>query len=1069
MPPSPFSQRPSPGPALLTVVALAAGPAGAVADQATGANRHDTLAFQALEWRSIGPFRGGRSVAVAGSAARPKEYFHGTTGGGVFKTTNGGLSWFPVTDGYFGGTIGAIAVSESHPDIVYVGAGERSLRGNVSHGDGLFKSTDGGRRWSPIGFAESRHIGRIRIHPTNPDIVHVAVFGHVFGPHPERGVYRTTDGGRSWRRTLFRNDSTGAIDLVMDPSDPNVLYAALWDMQRKPWLLKSGGAGSGLFKTTDGGDTWTELTRSPGLPTGVIGKIGVALSPALPRRVWAIVEAADGGLFRSDDGGRSWTRISTDPELRRRPWYFSHLSADPTDSNTVYYLGIPLLRSTDGGRTFERLLTPHVDHHDLWIAPNDPRRMVVANDGGAQVSEDGGRSWTSVAQATAQFYHVHATNEFPYRVCGAQQDNTTLCGPSRANGGIDIGQWQEAGGGESGWVLSHRDSVHIVYAGSVMGELTRKDMIRDQIRVIDVWPDYQFSHPTRHQKYRFTYTFPIWMSPHDPNVLYAGSHVVHRTRDGGSNWEVISGDLTRNDPATQGPSGGPITPEHTGPEMFSTIFVGAESPHTPGVLWTGSDDGLVHLSRDGGRTWTNVTPAGAPKWMRVSSLEPSRYDAGTVYIAANHYQLDDNRPYLFKTKDFGRTWVSIVAGIPADEFTRVLREDPVRRGLLYAGTERGVYVSFDDGANWQSLRRNLPPVPVHDLVVKDSDLVIATHGRSFWVLDDVTPLRELTPEVVQRPAFLFGPAPANRAVFANSGQLRVGGSDGAIGGTPSAANPPSGAIVYYWLRLPASAIQLEFLDSEGRVIRRFEASAVADPTSRAVDAHAAVRSRRAEALSTRPGLQVFAWDLRYPPAVTFRGMNTWAGDTPGPMVLPGTYSVRLTVDGHSQVRTLAVERDPRSNASLADDSAKFEVHRRIVSRVSEANNGVRTIRNVRAQLRERIHALTPEQQRAIGRRAEPILEILAGIEAQLYQVRGRGSPVQLNDKLARLADVVDQTDGRPTAQVTQVYQMLVAQLEQVLSTLHGTLDRLDAVNRYLRSVGLLPIIPGTEELAPSPS
>jgi photosystem II stability/assembly factor-like uncharacterized protein len=1023
-----------------------------------GSTVYDALAFNAFEWRLIGPFRGGRSVAVAGSAARPNEYYHGTTGGGVFKTTNGGLSWFPVTDAYFGGTIGAIAVSDSNPDIVYVGTGERSLRGNLSHGDGMFKSTDGGRTWSFIGLGESRHIGRVRIHPTNPDLVLVAVFGHIFGPHDERGIYKTTDGGRTWRRTLFRNDTTGAMDLAMDATNANVLYAAFWDAQRKPWLMKSGGPGSGLFKSTDAGETWTELTRAAGLPTGVLGKIGVAVSPAKPSRVWASVEAIDGGMFRSDDGGATWAKVSSEIELRRRPWYYSHVIADPRDPDTVFYLGIPLLKSTDGGRTFSRISTPHADHHDLWIAPNTPGRMVVGNDGGAQVSNDGGRSWSAVAQATAQFYHVHATNDFPYKVCGAQQDNTTLCGPSRAPGGIEIGAWQPVGGGESGWVVSRRDNPHIVYAGSVMGELTRTDLQRDQRRVIDVWPDYPFSHPTRDQKYRFTYTFPIWMSPHDPDVLYAGSQVVHRTRDDGTSWEVISPDLTRNDPDTQGPSGGPITPEHTGPEMYSTVFVGAESPHTAGLIWTGSDDGLVHVTRDGGRTWKNVTPSGAPTWMRVSSVEPSRHDAGTAYVAANHYQMDDNRPYLFKTTDYGRTWTTIVKGIPSGEFTRVLREDPIRRGLLYAGTERSVYVSFDDGANWQSLRRNLPPVPVHDLVVKENDLVITAHGRSFWILDDVSPLRQLTPEVVQSDFHLFSPVPANRAVFSNPGLLRAGGDDGSVGGVPRGANPPSGALIYYWLRTPTASISLEFLDARGTLIRSFTGRRTTSSTPRL-----AVNEP-----STVPGLQLFAWDLRYPGAVTFRGMNTWAGDTPGPMVLPGTYTVRLTVSGQAQTRTLKVEADPRSAATESDNVAKFEMMQKIVARVSDANNGVRKIRNVKIQIAQRSKTLSTVQRAEFERVSAALVESLTSIEGKLYQLRGRGMPVLINDKFARLGDIVDETDGRPTAQVVDVYEMLVPQLSGLLASLETTLSQLAPVNDFLRSAAQPAIVPSTDELSLAP-
>ena len=771
------------------------------------ATAYDTSMFHALSWREIGPYRGGRSVAVAGSAARPLEFWMGTTGGGVFKTTDGGASWDPATDKYFGGTIGAIGVSESNPDIVYVGAGEFDIRGNVSHGDGVWKTTDDGKTWESLGLTETRQISRVIVDPHNPDVVYVGALGHVWAPNAERGVYKTTDGGKTWRKVLFRNDSTGVSDMAMDPNDPNTLYAAMWQAGRKPWLLVSGGAGSGIFKTTDGGEHWTELTHNPGLPKGIIGDIGITVSPADPQRVYAIVESDSGGVFRSDDGGATWTRTNQERKLRQRAWYYSRIFADPKDSNTVYVVNVSFFRSTDGGKTFNPIAVPHGDNHDLWIAPNDPKRMIESNDGGATVTFDGGKAWSDEDYATAQFYHVTTTTDFPYKVCGAQQDNSTLCGPSRWPGGIPISEWQEVGGGESGYIQVRPDSTNIVYAGSY-AYLSRMDLSNGQRRDIIPWPDNPMGHSAEDLKYRFQWTFPILISPHDPNTLYLGSQVLFRTHNGGQSWEIASPDLTRHDPATLGPSGGPITKDQTSVEYYATIFAIAESPVVKGVIWTGSDDGLIYVTRDNGKTWSNVTPKDLPPFTRISIIDASHFGAGTAYVAANRYQLDDDAPYLYKTSDYGKTWTRIDAGIDRTQFTRTIREDPERRGLLYVGTERGVWVSFDDGSHWQSLQRNLPKVPVHDLEVTQGDLVAATHGRSFYILDDVSALRQLTPEIAQAPMHLFKPRAAYR--------VNWGGGFGGGGGRehPVGKNPPNGAVVYYTLSSPNQKVTLDFLDAK---------------------------------------------------------------------------------------------------------------------------------------------------------------------------------------------------------------------------------------------------------------
>ncbi|HZF66475.1 MAG TPA: glycosyl hydrolase, partial [Gemmatirosa sp.] len=652
---------------------------------------YDSSAFSALAWREIGPFRGGRSVAVAGSAARPLEYWMGTTGGGVFKSTDGGMSWQPATDKHFGGTIGYIAVAESNPDVVYVGTGEYAIRGNVSHGEGVWKTTDAGKTWSFLGLKDTRQISRVRVHPTNPDIVYVAAQGAFWGPSKERGIYKSTDGGRTWQQILFRDARTGASDLVLDPSNPDVMYAAFWESYRNSWSMSSGGPGSTIMKSTDGGRTWAELRGNPGLPKGLLGNIGLAVSPANPRRLWAMIEADSGGVFRSDDAGATWTRTNDERKLRQRAWYYSRVFADPKDTNVVYALNVSFYRSADGGRTFKAIPTPHGDDHDLWIAPNDPQRMIEGNDGGANVSVNGGKAWTDQQYATAQFYHVTTTNDFPYKVCGAQQDNSTLCGPSRAPGGITTNLWHDAGGGESGYIAVDPRNPDVSFAGSYGGLLTRKDMRTGRSMQVNPWPDNPMGISSRDITYRFQWTFPILFSPHDPRVLYAAGNHVFRTTDEGRSWDIASPDLTRKDPKTMGPSGGPITRDQTGVETYATIFTLAESPKAKGVLWAGSDDGLVHVTRDGGATWANVTPRDLGDFTRVSLIDASPHDAAVAYLAANRYGLGDLRPILYKTADYGRTWTRIVNGIAPEEFTRAIREDPERRGLLYAATERGVW------------------------------------------------------------------------------------------------------------------------------------------------------------------------------------------------------------------------------------------------------------------------------------------------------------------------------------------------------------------------------------------
>lgn len=1064
---------------------------------------YDSTAFAALKWREIGPFRGGRSVAVAGSSKRPNEYYFGTTGGGVFKTTDGGITWAPVTDKYFGGTIGAVGISESNPDIVYVGTGEYPIRGNVSHGDGVWRTSDGGKTWSFLGLAETRQISRVRVHPTNPDIVYVGAQGHVFGPNSERGAYKTTDGGKSWRRVLYRNDSTGITDLVLDPNNPEILYAAFWQAWRTPWQLVSGGAGSGIFKSTDGGEHWTEITRNPGLPTGVIGNIGLAVSPMNSKHLWAIIEADSGGVFRSTDGGATWARTNTERKLRQRAWYYTRIFADPKDESSVYVLNTGMYRSTDDGKTFKSIQIPHGDSHDLWIAPKDAERMIEGNDGGANVSFNGGKSWSEEDQATAQFYHVVTTNHFPYRVCGAQQDNSTLCGPSRKSGGIDIGDWYDVGGGESGYIAVRPDTPDIVFAGSYGGLLTRKDIKTGFERNVNPWPNNPMGHDAADAKYRFQWTFPIVISPHNPSRMYVGSSVIFQSDDEGQTYKAISPDLTRHDPRTLGASGGPITKDQTSVEYYATVFTIAESPRVAGVIWAGSDDGLVNVTRDGGKTWKNVTPAGLPEWARISMIDASNFSAGTAYLAANRYQLDDFRPYLYKTTNYGESWTPITNGIPSTEFTRVVREDPEHAGLLYAGTERGVWISFDDGANWQSLRRNLPIVPIHDLAIKEGDLIAATHGRSFWILDDLSALRQMQPEITRSAAHLFKPRKVYRAGFGG------GGGSGAAGGHPTGANPPSGAVVYYWLRAANQVVTLDFLDAQGKVIRSFTSrqdSTVAADSVRAdsvrvarsdsllragvkEDSTARKEARGEETggssddgprrrpppprVADKAGLNMFAWNLRYPDASTFTNMIFWAGGISGPTALPGAHTVQMRVNGQSYTQPLTIVKDPRSTATAADLREQFDFLIRVRDKTSQANDAVRTIRNLKAQLSDRAPKMPANKQAAFSRAVDAITERLSAVESEIYQVKNQSGqdplnyPIRLNNKIAALAGVAGGADAKPTSQLYTVYNDLSAQLDRQLQAMRGALVTLPAINASLKAAGLPEIVPSTAEIKAS--
>ena len=1005
----------------------------------------DSTRFHGLHWRMIGPWRGGRVTAVAGHADQPLTYYMGATGGGVWRTTDAGITWQPMTDSTrMSGSIGAIAVAPSDPNVVYVGTGEATVRGNVAPGNGLYRSTDGGRSWQARGLADAGQITEIVIHPRDENLVYAAVLGHIFGPNPMRGVYRSRDGGGTWERVLFRSDSAGAIHLEMDPTNPRVLYAALWQARRYPWTFVSGGPGSGLFKSTDGGDSWTEITRNPGLPAGVIGKIGVAVSPANPQRVWAIVEAEEGGVFRSEDGGGTWRRVNEERRLRQRAWYYTYIHEDPRDPNTVYVLNTGFYRSVDAGATYEAIRVPHGDNHDLWIAPNDPARMINSNDGGANVSFNGGASWTPQDnQPTAQMYHAFATAEGPfYRVCGGQQDNSTICVPSRTTGGsigtsdYDVG----VGGCESGHVAVRPDNPDVSFAGCYGGQLDRYDRATGQERAINVWPVNPMGWGADSLRERFQWTYPIVLSPHDPDLLYVTSQHVWRSRNEGQSWERMSGDLTRNDKAKQGPSGGSITRDDTSVEYYGTVFSFAPSPRDSQVLWAGSDDGLIHVTRDGGRTWTNVTPRDLPEWTMISTIEASSHDPGTAYVAATRYKLDDFTPYLYRTSDYGRTWRRITAGIPATHYTRVIRADPVRPGLLYAGGEFGVYVSFDEGARWQSLQLDLPITPVHDLVVHEGDLVAATHGRSFWILDDLGPLRQAADVAGTPVAHLYRPRSALR--------IRGGGGFGGGGGPGASSNPPNGVVVDFVVRRPegdSTPVTLEFLEADGTRIARYASNA----------------RERSERLEVANGHNRFAWNLRYPEAARFDGLIMWAGSTAGPQAVPGQYQVKLTVGGWEATVPVTVVLDPRLRVSQADLQAQFDFLIEIRDAVSAANNGVTQIRNVRSAVEGAVGRIPQGQGDSVRALARSITADLGAIERELYQTQNRSNqdplnfPIRLNNKIAALNGLVSSAEARPTDQARETFVVLKAELDGLLARMNVIIGtRVPAFNEAVAGLNL---------------
>jgi photosystem II stability/assembly factor-like uncharacterized protein len=1028
--------------ALVVAAAIAAAvlfmPVPAPALRAQAAPGIDATLLAGLRWRSIGPARGGRSIAVAGSSTRRDEYYFGATGGGLWKTTDGGVTWRPVSDDFFkSSSVGALAVAESQPDVVYAGMGEVQLRGNVIQGDGVYKSTDAGRTWAHTGLARSMVISRLRVHPTNPDVVYAAALGDPYGPNQERGIFKSTDGGKTWNNVLFRNNQTGAADLSMDPKNPDVLYAGFWEVFRTPHSLSSGGPGSGLFKTVDGGKTWTELTKNPGLPAPLWGKVGVSVSGADANRVFAIIEAADGGVFLSNDAGATWTRVNEDRRLRQRAFYYTRIYADPQARDTVYILNTGLYRSTDAGKTLAAIRVPHGDNHDLWIASSDPRRMINANDGGGNVSTNGGESWTDQDYPTAQFYNVFTTAHVPYHVCGAQQDNSTACVPSTGSGEL-----YAVGGGESGYIAPDPKDVDVFYAGSYGGLMTRINRRTGERRAINIWPDNPMGFSASDITERFQWTFPIVIAPADPKTLYATSQHVWKSTNEGQSWQRISPDLTRHDPATLGPSGGPITLDQTGVETYATVFTLAPSALNGSVIWAGSDDGLVHVTRDAGKTWTNVTPADLPPFTRISLIDASPHDGGTAYLAGNRYQRSDRAPYVYKTSDYGKSWTKIVNGLPAGDFPRAVREDPKRKGLLFLGTETGFYVSFDDGGVWQPLRTGLPVTPVHGIQIKNDDLVIGTHGRSFYVMPNIGILRQVSRETTNQPVVLFDPSDAIRSV------------------SPTLT-------IDYFLKQPADSVTVEILDAQNTTVRTFtgaaaapgRAGAQAETPSRDDDEEGGGRGSAPPRVGVVAGINRFTWDLRYPNARDFPGLILWAGSTRGPIAPPGRYQVKLTAHGVSKTQEFAILRNAQvPTVTDRDLVEQFTLAKQISDKITAAHDAVLRIRTIKEQITGRAAASTDAKLKAVG---QSLVEKLTSVEGEIYQYRNRSNqdplnyPIRLNNKLAALQGIVESGDARPTDQSYAVFKDLSARLDKELARLDAlTKSDLAELNKLLTQLKL---------------
>ena len=1008
---------------------------------------YDTSLYNSMQWRNIGPFRGGRSCTVTGVPGKPNLYYFGSTGGGVWKTDNGGNTWKNISDGYFGGSIGAVAVSASDPNVIYVGGGEETVRGNVSFGYGVWKSEDAGTTWNSLGLDKTRFIGRIRIHPTNPDIVYVAAIGNIFAAHQDRGVFKSMDGGKSWKKVLYINDTAGVVDLCLDPNNPRIMYASSWSIRRTPYSLESGGPGSALWKSTDSGETWTNISANQGLPKGTWGISGVSVSPVNSDRVYAIIENENGGVFSSDDGGKTWDAQSKDRNLRQRAWYYSRIYADPVDQDIVYVMNVSYHKSKDGGKTFTSANSNHGDHHDLWIAPENNQRMIIADDGGAQVSNDGGESWSTYEnQPTAQFYRVTTDNAFPYRILVAQQDNSTLRIYHRTEGfAITEEDWEPTAGGESGHIAVDPLNNDIVYGGSYDGLLERVDHSKKIERSVDVHPDNPMGHGAEGASYRFQWNYPIFFSPHNPKKMYAASNHLHVTYDEGQSWELISPDLTRNVASKMGPSGGPITKDNTSVEYYCTIFAAAESPRVKDLIWTGSDDGLLQLTRDGGKTWTNVTPPDMPQWTMINSLEPDPYNDGGCYFAATGYKQGDFTPYLYKTEDYGKSWKKITNGINPEHFTRVIRCDPNRKGLLYAGTETGMYISFDDGGSWQSFQLNLPIVPINDLTIKNKNLIAATQGRALWIIDDLTPLYQLNNSIPNTNSYLFKPMDA----------YRMGGSSGGFRGSNSLTvgkNHPGGVIVNYFLPdapNKTDTVTLSFFEESGKLIKTFSNFPKEDE----------------EKIEPKKGANTFAWNLRYPNAKGFDGLIMWAGSLTGPMAAPGKYAVALNTKNQNLKQDFNIIKSPKTANSEQDIARQVEFINQNNQKLTETHQVIKDIRALRAQLNTYMEKIKDDPtMKDVLDQSKAIDSSMTKIEESLYQTKNRSGqdplnfPIRLNNKLAYLNSIANRGDFPPTQSTLKVQTEISSQINDEIFKWQEVLNKeVPRLNTLIKSKAIDPI------------
>ena len=1014
--------------ALIALVLLVGLPQEATAQRRSKRKAPPTInsdLYSSLQYREIGPFRGGRSAAVTGVPGKSKLFYFGAAGGGVWKTEDGGITYTNISDGYFGGSIGAIAVAPSDSNVIYVGGGEVTVRGNVSSGYGMWKSVDAGKTWTPAGLPKSRHIPRIAIHPQDPNIVYAAVLGNIYKPTAERGVYKSTDGGKTWKKILFANKQAGAVEIQMDPTNPRHLYAATWNVKRTPYSLSSGGAGSALWKSTDSGANWTKISDHKGFAQGTLGIIGVTVSPVNSQKVWAIVEHQEkGGVYFSNDAGATWQHINDSRALRQRAWYYSKIYADTQDEEVVYVMNVRYHKSTDGGKTFKANNAPHGDHHDLWIAPEDNQRMIIADDGGAQVSYDAGTTWsTYYNQPTAQFYRVTTDNAFPYRIYAAQQDNSTIRIQHRSDGSyITDDHWEPTAGGESAHIAVDPLNNDIVYGGSYGGFLTRVNHNNNAVRAINVWPDNPMGYGAEGMRYRFQWNFPIIFSKHNPKKLYTFSNHVHVSENEGQSWEIISPDLTRNDPEKLKSSGGPITQDNTGVEYYCTIFAADESPLKEGLMWVGSDDGLVHLTQDGGKTWANVTPKNLPEWMMINSVDPSPFDPATCYIAGTRYKMGDFTPYLYKTNDYGATWQKITKGIAKEHFTRVLRADPKRKGLLYAGTETGMYISFDDGANWKPFQNNLPIVPVTDLTLKDNSLIVATQGRSLWMIDDLSVLHQLEVNDNATQLQLFTPKASYRM-----------GARGGRSSKTAGTNLPGGVQLHYYLKnhdTEKDSLSLTLMEADGTVIKTFSNHDKKNPLK-----------------ATAKG-NTFFWNLRYPGAKKLPGMILWGASLSGARAVPGTYKAQLTHNGNAVETEFELLPDPRSELTVAQMQAQFDFVMQINATIDEAHTAIENIRKINKKLADfQANFKEHEAAKDLIAQSKSLQQQLGTIEKALYQTKNRSNqdplnfPIKLTNKLGHISNLVMISDYPPTAQDEMVRKELTTQIDAHLATYEQLMNK----------------------------